>query len=176
MTRPEKAEALFRSGYNCAQSVVMAFAPDFGLTQEAQPALRRGDRQRPGEENASLRDRAGFRQGVRRAARLVHLPRVARARPGAGFTRPRSAYGRVLQPPPLRKICACGRRAARTLFIAAFGFPSRKRRGNPAETPPLSGIRRGRSGRRRGCLRRSGLRRRFQKTSPPHKAGGVLTE
>ena len=33
MTRPEKAEALFRSGYNCAQSVVMAFAPDFGLTQ-----------------------------------------------------------------------------------------------------------------------------------------------
>ena len=34
MTRPEKAEALFRSGYNCAQSVVMAFAPDFGLTQE----------------------------------------------------------------------------------------------------------------------------------------------
>ena len=34
MTRPEKAEALFRSGYNCAQSVVTAFAPDFGLTQE----------------------------------------------------------------------------------------------------------------------------------------------
>ena len=34
MTRPEKAEALFRSGDNGAQSVVMAFAPDFGLTQE----------------------------------------------------------------------------------------------------------------------------------------------
>lgn len=104
-------------------------------------------------------------------------PRAARARPGAGFPRPRSAHGRVLQPPPLRKICACGRRAARTLFIAAFGFPSRKRRGNPSETPPLSGIRRGRSVRRsRSCLRRFGLRRRFQKTSPPHKAGGVLKE
>ena len=34
MTRPELAESLFRSGYNCAQSVVMAFAPDFGLSRE----------------------------------------------------------------------------------------------------------------------------------------------
>lgn len=31
MTREEKAEALFRSGMNCAQSVFGAFAEDFGM-------------------------------------------------------------------------------------------------------------------------------------------------
>lgn len=206
MTRPEKAEALFRSGYNCAQSVVMAFAPDFGLTQEEAERISAAFgggfsrlRETCGTVSGaamvlSLRYGAGTGSDREKKTRLYTTVQdfakafaaqhgsyicreLARARPGAGFPRPRSAHGRVLQPPPLRKICACGRRAARTLFIAAFGFPSRKRRGNPAETPPLSGIRRGRSvRRRRGCLRRSGLRRRFQKTSPPHKAGGVLTE
>lgn len=205
MTRPEKAEALFRSGYNCAQSVVMAFAPDFGLTQEEAERISAAFgggfsrlRETCGTVSGaamvlSLRYGAGTGSDREKKTRLYatvqdfakafaaqHGSYICRELLALGpgrLPRPRSAHGRVLQPPPLRKICACGRRAARTLFIAAFGFPSRKRRGNPSETPPLSGIRRGRSVRRsRSCLRRFGLRRRFQKTSPPHKAGGVLKE
>lgn len=34
MTRAEKAEALFRSGCNCAQSVFAAFADEFGMDEE----------------------------------------------------------------------------------------------------------------------------------------------
>lgn len=34
MTRAEKAEALFKNGYNCAQAVLGAFAEDLGLPLE----------------------------------------------------------------------------------------------------------------------------------------------
>jgi C_GCAxxG_C_C family probable redox protein len=33
MTNSEKAVSLFRNGYNCAQSVLAAFAPQFGISE-----------------------------------------------------------------------------------------------------------------------------------------------
>lgn len=34
MTKSERAESLFREGFNCAQAVFCAFAPDHGLDEE----------------------------------------------------------------------------------------------------------------------------------------------
>ena len=42
MTREEKAEALFMSGLNCAQSVFGAFAADYGLDEEVAAKLSCG--------------------------------------------------------------------------------------------------------------------------------------
>ena len=39
MNRPEKAKELFKSGYNCAQAVVCAFADEFGLDEKTALAL-----------------------------------------------------------------------------------------------------------------------------------------
>ena len=39
MTRGEKAESYFRKGFNCAQSVVMAFHGETGLSEEASAKL-----------------------------------------------------------------------------------------------------------------------------------------
>lgn len=207
MTRPEKAEALFRSGYNCAQSVVMAFAPDFGLTQEEAERISAAFgggfsrlRETCGTVSGaamvlSLRYGAGTGSDREKKTRLYttvqdfakafaaqHGSYICRELlalgPGPDSPVPEARTGRVLQPPPLRKICACGRRAARTLFIAAFGFPSRKRRGNPGGD--AAALRHSEGAKRPAALPRllAALRpaRRFQKTSPPHKAGGVLTE
>ena len=35
MTRTEQAAELFANGYNCAQAVAMAFAPEMGISEEA---------------------------------------------------------------------------------------------------------------------------------------------
>lgn len=37
--RAERAEALFKNGYNCAQSLLLAFGPDVGLDEKTAAAL-----------------------------------------------------------------------------------------------------------------------------------------
>ena len=39
MNKADKAESLFRTGYNCSQSVYAAFAEELGITVE-EPAVR----------------------------------------------------------------------------------------------------------------------------------------
>lgn len=40
MNKADKAESLFRTGYNCSQSVYVACAEELGITVE-EPAVRR---------------------------------------------------------------------------------------------------------------------------------------
>ncbi len=42
MTKPDKAEKLFKSGYNCAQAVLCAFAEDFGIDETTAAKLAEG--------------------------------------------------------------------------------------------------------------------------------------
>lgn len=42
MTRPEKAKALFKEGYNCSQSVLLAFADCFEINVETLSAISAG--------------------------------------------------------------------------------------------------------------------------------------
>ena len=37
--KAERAKALFQQGYNCAQSVAVAFAPEMGLSEETAARL-----------------------------------------------------------------------------------------------------------------------------------------
>ena len=59
-----RAEALFREGYNCAQSVVLAYAEEMGLEMKTAARRRRG---RPARHMWSGQ-RHGH--GLRHAARL----------------------------------------------------------------------------------------------------------
>lgn len=58
----EKAVALFREGYNCAQAVTGAFAEPFGMSQE--DALRFSEGMGAGMGRLRLTCGSGFRNGT----------------------------------------------------------------------------------------------------------------
>lgn len=58
----EKAVALFREGYNCAQAVTGAFAEQFGMSQE--DALRFSEGMGAGNGTAAVDLRSGFCDGT----------------------------------------------------------------------------------------------------------------
>lgn len=205
MTRPEKAEALFRSGYNCAQSVVMAFAPDFGLTQEEAERISAAF----GGGFSRLRETCGTVSG---AAMVLSL------RYGAGpaaIGRRKRVSTRPCRISPRRSPRSTARTSVASWLALGRGRipPSPKRARTritaaaPAQNmcvrPPscsnaiYSRVRlplpkaAGKSGGDAAAVRHSEGAKRpppprllaalrpapaFSKNKPPHKAGGVLTE
>lgn len=47
MNKADRAEELFRKGYNCSQSVFVAFAEDFGMSEEEAVRTEEYYRSRP---------------------------------------------------------------------------------------------------------------------------------
>ena len=58
MNRADRAEELFRQGYNCSQSVFAAFADAVGMTTEEAAKLAKAER----SMRSSVRDDYGCRQ------------------------------------------------------------------------------------------------------------------
>lgn len=130
--RVEKARDLFRQGYNCSQSVFLAYNDLLGvestLAATISGPLGGGmgrlrevcgavsgmsliagflapcpDPAVPAGQSRDLRARTGVRRAVPRRERCDRLPRTAGARLPQGGTRACGTDGRILQKAPLRR-------------------------------------------------------------------------
>ncbi len=130
--RVEKARDLFRQGYNCSQSVFLAYNDLLGVESTLAATIsgplgggmgrlrevcgavsgmsliagfpRTLPRSgRPAGQSRDLRARTGVRRAVPRRERCDRLPRTAGARLPQGGTRACGTDGRILQKAPLRR-------------------------------------------------------------------------
>lgn len=79
--KAQRAKALFLEGYNCAQAVAGAFAPEMGLSVDAAARLASGF----GGGMGRMREVCGAVSGMtlarKRAARLQRPPKPGRRKP-----------------------------------------------------------------------------------------------
>ena len=77
----QRAKALFLEGYNCAQAVAGAFAPEMGLSVDAAARLASGFRRRHGTDAGGMRCGKRYDAGRKRAARLQRPRKPGRRKP-----------------------------------------------------------------------------------------------